>query len=256
MATKTKISVTVVTEKEGFKVSDWNLKHYSMQRLQGMLSAFNQTGGSNFYLLDYYRKKIIVDSPASLILCGHSKDFANKKGFGFFQYILSEHEWIWLSRMNKEAYKFLFNYPEDKRKNFVVSYDLKLSTKKGKELLLHHRVTPYKLCGNGNIWLGLCHAWASSENKSGQPYIINQKTGERYDFIKNKFVKSNTISLTEEELMILRLLVQELSEEDVKEQLKISSVANLKYKKRELFQKLGAKTSASAIHKAHLLGII
>jgi DNA-binding CsgD family transcriptional regulator len=133
---------------------------------------------------------------------------------------------------------------------------LSVLTAKGKELILHHHTVPYKLCQNGNMWLGLCHVWASPEKKSGGSLIIDRKTGEQYNFIDNKFVKSDTHILTQEEVMILNWMVQELSDERMSELLKDSSVHNFKHKKRALLKKLGATTSVGDIHKAHLMGII
>jgi len=52
------------------------------------------------------------------------------------------------------------------------------------------------------------------------------------------------------------MATKKLANDTILSKINLSNVANLKYKKRKLFQKLGAKTSASAIHKAHLLGLI
>jgi DNA-binding CsgD family transcriptional regulator len=249
------MKVTVHT-KQAWKVSAWNLRHYNETELENTLKSFNHAGGSNFYLLDYYRKKIIVNSPSALILCGYSKAMADRQGFDFFQHILSDEEWDWLNKVNIECYEFFFNYPEHRRNDILISYDLKLITVKDKELVLHHHVVPYKLCQNGNVWLGLCHVWIAPKKKSDTPTIIDKKTGERYNFINDKFVKSDTLSLTQEELAILKLMVQELLDEEMSEVLGISSVANFKHKKRMLFKKLGAGTSVGAIHKAHFLGLI
>ena len=131
---KKQTKVTVMT-KQGFKVSAWNLRHYNESELENTLNAFNFAGGSNFYMMDYHRKKIIVDSPSSLILCGHSKAEAEKLGFDFFHHIVTDDEWKWLHQINKECYKFFFNYPEEKRKDLLLSYDLTVLTAKGNDKL-------------------------------------------------------------------------------------------------------------------------
>jgi len=254
MKANRKAKVTVVTE-QGWNVPDWCLKHHSEKGLEEVLNAFNHAGGNNFYFLDYFRKKFIVDSPSSLILCGHSKALADEKGFDFFQYILSDTEWIWLNRVNLEGYQFFFNYDKNRRKDLLLSYDLAVLTAKSKEFILHHHLVPYKLCKNGNVWLGLCNAWASDQKKAN-PTIIDRKTGEQYNFVDNKFVKSDTLSITERETMILNWMVQGLPDKEMSSLLESSSVANFKREKRILFDKLEACTSATAIHRAHLRGII
>jgi len=247
--------VTIITP-QMWKISAWSLRYYNETELNNTLKAINSAGGGNFYFLDYYRKKIIVESPSSLILCGYSKAEVDKMGFDFFQHILTDEEWSWLDRVNLACYKFFFNYSKERRQDILFSYDLTARTAKGKDLVLRHNVVPYKLCKNGNLWLSLCHAWASPKSRSGEPYILDRKTGERYDFIDDTFVKSQTLLLTQDEIAILSLMVQELSDEKMCELLEISSVANFKYKKRMLFQKLDVSTSVGAVHKAHLMGVI
>jgi len=249
------MKVTIV-KKQSWRIPDWYLRTHSEKGLEEVLSSFNHTGKSNFYFLDYFRKKIIVDSPLSLILAGHSKAEVNELGFGFFEHILSDSEWVWLNRVNIECYNFLFNYPANRRKDLLFSYDLAVLTAKDNNIILHHNISPYKLCKNGNLWLGLCHVWVSSSQRKSCPLIIDRKTGEQYEFVDNKFTKISTRTFTEEDLIILGWMVKDLTDEQMSEQLKASSVANFKRKKRALFDKLGAGTSASAIHKAHLLGII
>ena len=229
---------------------------HSEKGLEEMLSSFNHTGKSNFYFLDYFRKRIIVDSPLSLILAGYPKTQAEKLGFDFFEHVLSDSEWAWLDNLNKMSYDFFFHYPKNRRKDLLFSYDLTVLTAKNKSVILHHNISPYKLCKNGNMWLGLCHVWVSPSQKKTVPFVVDRKTGEQYEFVDNKFTKISTRAFTEEDLMILGWMVKDLTDGQMSEHLKASSVANFKRKKRVLFDKLGAGTSASAIHKAHLLGII
>ena len=249
------MKITII-KKQNWKIPDWYLRTHSEKGLEEVLSSFNHTGKSNFYFLDYFRKKIIVGSPSSLILSGYSKAEVNELGFAFFDRILSDDEWGYLNQVNIECYNLLFSYPANRRKDLLFSYDIAVLTAKGDKIILHHHISPYKLCKNDNLWLSLCYPWISPSQKRSCPIIVDKKTGEQYKFIDNKFTKISTRAFTEEDLMILGWMVKDLTDEQMSEQLRASSVANFKRKKRVLFDKLGAGTSASAIHKAHLLGII
>ena len=253
-ASKKSVKVSIVT-RQPFKISSRQKQAFSEEELENTLAAFNYACG-NFYMLDYYRKKIIVDSPTSPILCGFPKSQADKEGFDFFQQTLSDEEWKWLSRVNIKCYQIFFKHSELDRKNLVFSYDLTMTTVKKKKIVLHHKLVPYKLCRNGNLWLGLCHVSLSPHQESGHPTIFNRKTGERYDFIDDKFVKTLNFCLTGEELMILEWMIKGLSDKLICERLDNMPITNFKRRKRILYNKLEASTSAEAIHKAHLMGVI
>jgi len=246
----------ITTIVQDWDIPEWSVKHRNEQRLESILNSFNLAGSANFYFLDYFRRKIIIDSPLSLILRGHSKADADEQGFEFFKQILSRKEQTWLSQLNEAGYEFFLNYPKEKREGLLISYDLTFSTAKGEDVVLHHHLVPYRLCRNGNLWLGLCCVWASSQKESGNAAIYDRKTKERYNFINKEFVKVAPLSFTEEELAILGRMVTGLSDKEIGEQLNISSLANFKRKKKELYKKLQVFTSAGAVHKAHLLGLI
>jgi len=248
------MEVTVITQ-QTWSISKSLLKIFNETNLEKMLSVFNQVGSSNYYLMDYYNQKIILDSPSSLILCGHPKETAEKEGFAFFRKILNEKEFERVNHIDKKIYTFFFNYPESKRNDLIYSYNFKTLTANNREQFLHYKVMPYKLCKNGNVWLSLCHVWASSRKNVEVPTIVNRKTGEQYHFIDGEFTQIASKAVTDEEIVILESLVKDLPDKEIGELLSIS-VANLKRRKRVLFEKLEVNTSAGAVHKAHLLGII
>ena len=242
--------------KRQWNISKKDLNAFSYPKLEEVLSSFNRACSGHFYMVDYYQKKIIVDSQNALILCGHPKALADEKGFAFFGKILKQEEAGWIMRMNVAAYKVLFNQPINQRTKSIVSYDLTFIME-GKEVVLHHKVTPYKLCKNGNVWLGLCYVSASSLRATkGDSVIFNSETGERYSFINNEFVLLDKAIITPEDIRMLRFLVTGLSDKEIGLALGGFNNSTFKYKKRRLFEKLDVTNSAGAVHKAHLLGII
>jgi len=220
-----------------------------------MLIALNQTV-NGYYMMDYFTQKLIVSSPSAPILCGYPKEMAREEKFNFFTRIMNKTEWTWLNRVNEAAYEVFFKCSSDERKYLCLSYDLELTTIKNKKIILTHKVVPYKLCRNGNLWLGLCYVTLSSRKESGHPTIVNTLSGIQYEFDKNRFYKQDKLALTNDELMILEWLIKGLSDKQICELLNNMSISNFKRRKRMLFQKLDVGTSAGAVHKAHLIGII
>ena len=249
------MKATVVTKKD-WNIPKWMLKDFSEKKLEAMLRSFNNVGKGNYFFMDYFRQKLIVDSSSSLVLCGYSKEVADEQGFLFFENILTDDEWSGLQQLNINSYDYFFNYPESRRMDLYFSFDVTFQTEKGGSSILKWNVIPYKLCKNGNLWLGLCYVWESDKKESGNPIFTDIKTGEKYHFINNKLIKSTTHSLTEEELVILKCIVKELTDQQITERLFYNNLSEFKRKKYKIFEKLGAGTVAGAVHKAHLLGII
>ena len=253
-----------MTTQKRWKIPDKQLETYSVERVERRLRSFNQLLNGQFYMVDYFRKKIIVSSPYAPILCGHPKVLIEEEGFDFFSRILKKEKLEWIKQLNEAVSKFWFQVPIEKRKKHVVFYDSTVEMRDNKNLILHHKVTPYKLCRNGNVWLELCLATVSTaklmEHKAN---ILNSETGKRYDFINGHFVVSSEKPITPEEVQILRWMVQGLPDKHMCSLLN-NEIENRRgvsrntfnARKRYLFKKLGVTNSAGAIHKAHLLGLI
>jgi hypothetical protein len=241
--------------------TDWNIpeeleKTFSKETLEDLLSTLNQVGGQRFYIMDYYRKRIIVESSSSLILCGHPKELANKKGFGFFKHILSVEEWHWLSCVNCQSYSIFFDTHLRNRKKSTILYDLTFINANKTEIILHHKVVPYQLCKNGNLWLSLCSVELSNQKNSPKALIHNTKTDEWHEFSNNRFHRIVNNNLSEDELLLLKCLTKKLHAEDICSLLGGITISCLKDKKRKMYQKMGVESGIEAVHWAHLRGIL
>jgi len=232
------------------------LNTFDKKEIENILYAFNQSCGGNYYMLDYSQQKIIVDDLSSAVLCGYSKEVIEKDGFDFFKRILSPAEQQWLDKVNLAGWKVLFLYEEVKRKDLVISYDLTIKTVHGLKNILHHKITPFKLCNNGNMWLGLCHVTISPHKEmKNKAYITNTVDGRRYNFEKDDFVLSKIEILTNREKQVLILMSQDLTITEMSKNLHVSEPV-LNRIKRKIFDKLEVEKATSAIHKAHLEGLI
>jgi DNA-binding CsgD family transcriptional regulator len=249
------MGVIVITQKE-WDIPQRQLDFLNQQEIESILNAFNQSCGGCYYMLDYYNKKVIVDSLSSLVLCGYPKKALEKYGFKFFRQILDADEQRWLNTVNAAGWEVLFSLPEQKRMNLKLSYDLTVKTVNGIKYVLHHTITPFKLCENGNMWLGLCHVViSSSKEMDSKADIVNTETGQTYKFSNGKFVMSKTKILTYKERQILSLLATDMTGEQISKTLGVALTVYNRHK-RSLFDKLGVDKVASAIHKAHIDGLI
>lgn len=229
---------------------------FSTKSLEKKLNLFNLACSGEYYMVDFFVQKLIVGSPNAMILCGHSKNVLEKDGFCFFDRILKKEEYSWVNQMSIAAYEVFFRYPISQRTKFVTIYDMVVTTTNGEELILHHKTVPYELCRNGNLWLMLCHVTISaSKSKKYIAFSTNTETGNSYTFTKDKFVLSDSPNITKEDMYILKYMVKGLPDKQICSLLDIS-LSTFKSKKRCFFEKLDVRTSASAVHRAHLLGLI
>ncbi len=207
-------------------------------------------------MLDYYQKKLFVDSPSSPVLCGYPKKELDEEGFVFLKKILNSKEQKWLDQVNVAAWDFFHDQPEQNRKNFVLSYELTVKTENGVMFVLHHTITPFRLCGNGNLWLGLCHVvLSSSKRMMKKAHIVDTKTGKTYNFFNGNFILSDLEVLSHKEKQILTLLARDMTGQQISEALGMPLTVYNRHK-RNMFDKLGVDKAVTAIHKAHIEGLI
>ena len=243
------------------KKKDWDvpktlLKESNQARLKEMLTAINKINDTaSYYIHDSCARKIIVDSPRSTILCGYAIEDAEEDGFDFYERIFDKKEWIWLEKMFKELYKISYEFPPAKRKHLVSCFDFTVRHSGKGDLILHHKTIPLLLCDNGNLWLNLCSVTESTQKQLGKATITNTETGELYEYINGRFILSDKLAITEEDLLILKLMINDLNTEQIAKQLGVS-LSNYSRKKQLLLDKLDVKTSTGAVYKAQALGII
>jgi len=229
---------------------------FCKESIEDILGSINQISNGDYYMLNYLDKKIIIDDSSSSILCGHPKEIADKEGFDFFKRILNLEEQDWLNQVNRSAYKFFFNYDKVKRKKLKIFYDLTVKTVNGEEYALHHKTTPFKLCKNGNMWLGLCRTTIAVDGaKKESAYIVDTLDGKKYDFIDGNFALSLSEALTSMEKQILTMMAKGINTTQISHSLSISETAFNRHK-RKMFDKLGVDRSTSAVYKAHVEGLI
>ena len=229
---------------------------YCSRNIKEALECLDRITQGNFYMVDYRHHKIITGSSSTASICGHSKDLIGIEGFVFYKRILAGNELKWLAKVNKEAHNIFYSYPMHERQKLEFIYNLIAETTDKREVVLRHKLVPYKLCKNGNMWLGLCHVTASSFLPMFcKATIVNIQTGENYDFIDGKFILSEAKTLTPDEITILTCTAKDMPLKQICALLDISE-SRLKRKRLTLFNKLNVKTIAAAIYKATTLKIV
>jgi len=231
----------------------------SLDQAKYMLGYIGRaTNNSYWSVIDFHKKEVIVVSCLEgFMIAGFSIEAIKKGNVEFHSKILSDNEKEWLEAMTAEAEKVVSKYDDfEMRMSLVFSFDLLAKNPNGREVILYHRLVPYQLDEQGNIWLALCCVSAQPFTyKTTKACIDCAKAGLRYDFIDGKFVLSQHRQLVEDEITILDYLAQGVPLKQISANLGMS-LRTIERKKKEALDKLGAQTQAAAVCRAKDMGLI
>jgi len=230
---------------------------HCLDQTKCMLGYIGRATNSYVCVIDFQKEEIIVNCLEGFTIAGFPTEVIRKGSIEFYNKILSDNEKEWLKTMTTEAGKILLGYDDfEMRMELVFSFDLLAINPNGTEVTLHHRLVPYQLDKEGNIWLSVCCVSALSLTyKTAKACIDCVKTGERYDFVDGKFVPSRHRQLVEDEIAILGYLAQGVAMKQISGHLGMSLRA-VERKKKEALDKLGAQTQAAAVYRAKDMGLI
>jgi len=242
---------------DNWKISKEAERHYSTKHLEDTLGFFNRLTHSNVFMADYYKQRLLVGPSSVPSITGYSWDFIRKEGFKFYQIILSEKEQDMLQKIDTEIFKLFNKYSDfEDKMSLEISYDVMVKHKNDREFMMCHRLIPYQLCDNGNLWLAMCIVSTNSiVQKTTRACVENHRTKERFDFVNKKFVPSDYKCLSIDEMAILGYLAEGVVMKQISEKMG-TSLRIVERKKRDALNKLGAPTQAAAVYKAKTMGLI
>ena len=245
-----------------FEHKPWNIsqeikKIYSNKRIRKILEVFNRISNSKgvFCMLDYTENKLIMAESSIYSITQYEPIFVdNESRFEFYAKILPRDELEWYFRMIEQALEIFYSVSEDHRKHITISYDLILIDSK---LTLLHNITPFQLDKSGNLLLGLAHVSIIPTRLPITPKasMINHSTGDEYVFINDKFILTETKTLSDEDIRILKWWAEDLTTEQICDELRISE-SSYKRKRKKIFDKLNVQTPAGAVFKAGALRLL
>ena len=227
---------------------------FSVKKIEATLGIFNRAGATNFYVVDFYKQRLILGNSTNVEFSGYSKIIIEKEKFEFYDRILKAGETENLIKLHEKAVEIFYQYPESQRYDLEITCYLTAKTANDDEMVLQHIIVPYKLCNNGNMWLSLFTVTPVPILPLHKARIVHIKTGEVYNYINDTFVLSEFGTLTSEDIKMLELFAKDMSVKELCDLLKISE-SGYKLKRQRIFQKLNVKSWAAAVCKAYELRI-
>ncbi len=220
--------------------------HYFIQCLKAIEALMD----IDAYILDYKNEEILYATKDCSIYSGNSLENIKKQGLHYYDKIIVSDDVDMLIPTNSIVFDFFYSLPMNKRRNFngYYTHDFRIRNKKGKIILINHKITILDLTNDGKIRLGLCVISYPTNDKPGNAYLKMNDNSVVYQYMPsaNKFVEVKTQKLTSRAMTILKLASNGKTEAEIAKQLDIS-IFTVKYHKKKIFSRIGVKNIAEAI---------
>lgn len=148
------------------------------------------------------------------------------------------------------TFELLYSFPEEERLEWSLSYNFVIGNGR-KSRLIHLKITPLNLTPDGKVWLVMCSFSLSSRKEPWNPTLRHFQHLDYYYYSlkKHRWYYKEGEDLTDIEKEILILSSQGYIMKEIAEKLGKSESA-VKFYKRQLFDKTGAKNITEAVFTA------
>jgi len=243
--------------KEDFFIEDNNLHKFTDKDYANIgmyiqfLEAVSRLTYKSIYVVDFFKKNFLHVSKNSLFLCGNTVEKVKEMGFDFYLQNVTEADLPLLFEINRIGYLFAESISPTNRLEYTLGYDFHMKQTTGKEILIHHEITPLHLTSDGKVWLALCMVSLSYNTKSGNIEVTRQGHNSRWRYhnVRKEWIESTKIELKDYEKNVLILSAKGYTMNDISK-ITHKSIDTIKGYKRVLFEKLGVGTITEAISLA------
>ena len=212
------------------------------------IDAFARTTYKSLYVVDYKEKGFDYVSDNPLFLCGNTAEEVKEMGYAFYFKHVTEEDLNLLLKINEIGFEFYDKVPQEKRKDYTISYDFHLINKEGEKTLINQKMTPLFLTEEGKLWKAIAIVSLSSETEAGN-IRVSKKGGDKiyhYDIDGGFWKETEIIKLTSREKEILQHSTRGYTIIQIAEALFVSP-DTIKFHRKKLFEKLDVTNISEAI---------
>ena len=215
-----------------------------------LIQAMENVSSCSYFIIDYQKRTFAYIPDNSQFLCGYKKEEVMQQGLTHYSKIMKEKEAGQIQEANRIAFTFFQQIPLEKRKGFTLEYTFCMLNKNGTSSIVRHKQTPIVLTNTGDIWLSLCAIQPTATPNNEAIMLKNKKENEEFTLNWNtkSFAVSTPTKLSNKETEILQMLASGNTENQIAEQLFISS-NTVKYHKKSIVKKLNVGTIKEAIYR-------
>lgn len=167
----------------------------------------------------------------------------------FCDFLPEEEQQIHIEILEK-AFELLYSFPKEERLEWSLSYNFNIRNG-NKRRLVHLKMTPLNLTPEGKAWLVLCSFSISSRKEPWNPTFRHFQHPDYYNYSikKHRWYYKEGLELTSTEKEILILSSQGYIMKEIADKLGKND-STIKFYKRQLFEKMGAKNITEAVFTA------
>jgi DNA-binding CsgD family transcriptional regulator len=210
------------------------------------IKAFSRTTYKSVYVIDYQKKGFEYVSENPLFLCGHTAEEVKEMGYEFYFKYVIEKDLDLLLKINTVGFYFYAKLPQEKRKNYNISYDFHLKNQDGKIILINQKLTPLFLTSDGKLWKAICIVSLSTNKNSGNIVVSGKGEVFKYDLTENVWRTSEKIKLSDREKEIINFSTRGYTIAEIADAIFVSP-DTVKFHRRKLFEKLDVSNISDAI---------
>ncbi len=210
------------------------------------IKAFSRTTYKSVYVIDYQKKGFEYVSENPLFLCGHTAEEVKEMGYEFYFKYVIEQDLDLLFKINTIGFDFYDKLPQEKRKNYTISYDFHLKNQEGKTILINQKLTPLFLTNDGKLWKAICIVSLSTNKNSGNIVVSGKGEVFKYDLLENVWRTSEKLKLSDREKEIINFSTRGSTINEIAKAIFVSP-DTVKFHRRKLFEKLEVSNISEAI---------
>jgi len=221
----------------------------SVQPYIETLSSLARIANLSLYVIDYQKREFLYVSSNPLFLCGYEQEEVKKMGYNFYPQVVPPEDMAMLLEINEKGFEYFYKQDDETKYNAFISYDFTMCHKNGQKFKINHKLAPFALTADGDMWLSLCLVTLSTQEKSGNAYI--QQFGSpnklEYSFKTKRWKSKPAVTLTNREQEILRLSAQGYTEQNIANKLFVEK-STVKFHKKNILTKLEVNNIMEAVY--------
>ena len=216
-----------------------------------ILNAFSKIIEHSFFVVDFYQREFKYVSTNPLFLCGHSAAEVFEMGYAYFREVVVAEDLELIIEAEKKGYEFFARFSAEEKMDSAIAFDYRLKQPGGNTILVTQNNTPIFLT-EGKIRFILCTITLSTIGKPGRMIVVGDGVPQlyKYSFKTRRWKTVSPVQLSKRENEIMLLAAQGCSNESIANALFID-ISTVKFHKRNIFTKLGAKNTIEAIGSAY-----
>lgn len=232
------------------------LDYSILEKHKPQLEKIAQIGNSIVSVLDIFKKKHVFYSSNFGAILGYSSQEVEAYGDHFMYAKIHPEDFLNITKNGLTGFKLFFEMSENEKLNHKLINEFRMLNAENQYVRVIEQHQALELDKFGNLWLALTILDISpnqNPNEALKSQVLNFRTGKFISLTLND--SEISVSLTQREIEILKLVHEGLLSKEISDHLSIS-IHTVNTHRQRVLKKLGANNSMEAIILSSKLGLL